>query len=310
MGVNNSIMEFQFAQELVDSIKHGDVNSAKEHLEHLLDDEGHDGIVGSPQYVYALRSAVDRNDPLMCRAITDVLHNSDMVDAGTIIAAAFKDQAVFMAVVGTDGHCLKNPEFNSDVHPILSAASVGNFAVVKFIVEWIRDGGGAEWLVSNLDVERLKNNTIIQAAMGNSVSVCKLVATHDDHKLLAFKTLVMAGFSDSAKRLVNDVNFAANDFELLKVCAPYPGLLEQAMGSDSLKKYRKNMPTTYSQLSMYVAENHHDSHVESLRNSFKKNLRIEATRHALETGCSTKEAITAAHTKLSKHYTQHINKSF
>ena len=303
-------MEFQFAQELVNSIKQGDVNSAKEHLEHLLDEEGHNGITASPQYVYALRSAIGRNDPMMCRTMTNVLHHSDMVDAGTLIAAAFKHVDVFIAVAGVDGHCLKNPEFTSDIHPILSAASVGNKGVVKFIVDWIRDGEGAKWLVGNLDVERLKNNTIVQAAMGNSVSVCKMIATHDDHKLLAFKTLVVAGFSDSAKRLVDDVNFAANNFELLKVCAPYPGLLEHAMGSKSLKKHRKSMPTTYSQLSMYVAENNHDEHVESVRHAFKKNLKIEATRHALETGCSTREAITAAHTKLSKHYTKHLNEKF
>jgi hypothetical protein len=303
-------MEFQFAQELIHSIKQGDVNSAKEHLEDILDDEGHDRIVESPQYVYALRSAIDRNDPLMCRVITNVLHNSDMVDAGTVIAASIKHLDVFMAVVGTDGHCLKNPEFTSDTHPLLSAASVGNFGVVKFIVDWIRDGGGVQWMTTHLDIEKLKINTIKQAAMSNSVSICKLIATRYDHKLLVFKMLVMAGFPDSAKRMVNDVDFAANNFELLKVCAPYPSLMEHAMQSESLKNHRGSMPTTYSQLSMYAAENSHDENVYSISQAFKNNLRIEATRYVLETGCSTREAVTNAHAKLSKHYTSHLNDTF
>ena len=291
------------AIELVYSVKKGDANSVKHHLHQLLDENGtHNGIVNTPEFVYALRMAIAKNDALSCRVLTDVLNNNDMVDAATVTAASFKSPEVFMAVVGVKGHCLVNAEFNEVNHPLLSAASVGNAGVVKFIVDWIRDGGGAQFLINSVDVEQLKNNTIIQAAMSNSVSICKLIATHDDHKLLAFKTLVSAGHADSAKRLANDVNFVANNYELLKICAPYPTLLETAMRSKSLQGRQNDMPTEYSNLAMQSAMNHHNDHADSISNAFKHKLKIEATRHALETGCSTRDAVTAAHAKLSRHY--------
>jgi hypothetical protein len=295
--------ELTIATELVYCIKKGDANGAKQHLEHLLNEKGtHKGVFATPEFVYALRTAISRNDAVICRILTDVLDNTDVIDAGTVTAASFKSVEVFMAVVGVKGHCLLNPEFNEANHPILSAASVGNFPVVKFIVDWIRDGGGAEFLIKTTKIEVLKNNVIIQAAMANSVSICKLIATHEDHHLLAFKTLVSAGHTDGAKRLVNEVNFVANSFELLKICAPFPDLLEYAMRSKSLKDYKDKMPTVYSQLAMQSAITHHEDHVDSVTKAFKEKLKMEATRQVLESGCSTKDAITSAHAKLHKHY--------
>lgn len=294
--------QFSLPLELIHHVKRGDINEVKGYLQQLIDEKGHDDFPSSPEYVYALRVAISRNDPDMCAAMTNVLCHHDMVDAGTVIAASYKNVRVFMAVVGVDGHCLMNKEFNTNNHPIVTAASVGNFPVVKFIVDWIRDGGGAEFIIKNMKIDQLKQNIITQAAMANSVSICKLVATTDQHNVLAFKTLVSVGHTDAAKRFINDVDFMANNFELMKMCAPFPDLLEEAMKSKSLVKHKYDMPTLYSKLAMESANMHVDEHLESVRRSFKNQLKIEASAHALATGCSTKEAITAAHAKLKRHY--------
>lgn len=286
--------------DLIYYIKIGDLENTRIYLDMLL--EKNHGTCNTPEYAYALRTAISRNDPEMCAILTGVLPNDKVLDARTVIAASYKDVNVFIAVVGVDGHCMMNSEFNSEYHPIITACSVGNYDVVKFIVDWIRDGDGAMYLLKSMDLEKLKRNVIIQAAMSNSVSICKLVAIKYEQKVLAFNTLISYGHIDGAKRFVSELDFTNNDFELLKVCAPYPDLLEVVMGSESLQPYRNDMPTVYSQLAMNSHYNHKDYHVDQMTNHFNKQLKIAAKQKMIETGCSTKDAITSAYYSLYNHY--------
>lgn len=289
--------------ELVHKIRIGDVDSARE----IMEQADHENIEMSPEYVYALRTAISRNDTAMCRMLTSFLENDGMIDHQTVTAAAYKDITVFIEVVGVDGHCLANKELEqSTTHPLVAAASVGNSRVAKFIIDWIREGG-----IKHLDnVVKLKQDALLAAAMSKSVSIIKLLATDKETLRKSFKDLVKMGHSDAAKRLANDtrLDFAENNFELLRDCAPFPNLLDEVMKNPSLKAYQTSMPTVYSQLAMDNAINSHEEKNDALVNSFQRNLKLHASNKILATGCGTREAVTAAHAELNGHLHDHHGK--
>lgn len=297
------------AIELAHKVRLGDINAAKDQMEILCESSPHIPLVDTPEFVFALRTAIGRNDAAMCRTLTMYLDDTDVVDHNTVLAAALKDHDVFMSVVGVGGHCLENPKL-LPVHPLVVAASAGNFNVAKFIVDWIR-AGGKNFL--SQEGPRIKKEAVMAAATAGSVSIIQLLAS--DGKLLtdAFKVMVSSGKIDDAKRLATDerVDFVGNKFELLKLCAPYPELLYVVMKHPTLKPHAANMPTPYSQLAMDAAMDIHAEQSDMISHSFKHKLMLQATNKIMKSGCSTRAAVTAAHSELiGTCHDNVINKSF
>jgi hypothetical protein len=289
------------ALEFVGQVNHGHIHGTSEFL-HQLNDEAHANnveISSTPEYVYAVRVAISRNDDQMCELLTSVLDKGHVFDAGTVLAASCKSLRVFTAIVGAGGHGLNNVELFKN-HPLVLAASVGNTKVASFIIDWIR-AGGTNFIPK---MNELKHEALVTAASVSSVSICKLLITNAPHVNLAVVTMIRAGHTDSVIRLLHntDLDFAADNFELLKLAAPYPGLLKQVMRHPSLKKYHYDMPTVYSQFAMTDAMDTHEGNMENLIDKFRDEVTLHARAAIKASGCPRKTALTAAYAKLKPKY--------
>jgi hypothetical protein len=295
--------------ELIHKIQNGEIDNARELLQQLLHTVMHAGVDVRhiPEYVYAIRMAIEKNDADMCEMLTSVLDNDHSFDADTVLAAAYKSHRVFRSVVGVNGEGLDNEDLN-DNHPLVAAATVGQSENAKFIIDWIRSNAGSESVIDDMD--RLKRETLIAAATANSVAICKMLIVEPAHARLVLKVFIRSGHSVSVIRLLglrDMFDFAEHDFELLKLVAPFPILLHGVMRHPSLQEYRQDMPTVYSQFAMDDAISSHDETLSTVSNSFNHNLSLHAAEYKMQTGCSTRHAVTKAYDSFLPIYKRTLN---
>lgn len=290
------------AIEFVHNVRMGNIDVAMGYMDQLSAEMAQTDkrIYDSAEYVYALRVAISRNDYEMCDMLTAILHDEHIFDKDTILSAAYKDIKVFMAIVGHTGHGLYSKEFSGVEHPLISAAKVCNTPVAKYIIEWIRTADQTK--ISGLT--RLKTETIKAAATSNCVVICNLLIKDESNAKLAYKTLIECGHVDSARRFANSkyLDFSKNSFELVKLAAPFPSLLKFVLRHPSLVPYHDKMPTEYSQLAMNDAMNDFHETSDMISKSFEVTVRKHAVSKIMATGCSTRDAVTKAHSELKHHY--------
>jgi hypothetical protein len=293
------------ATELIHKIQMGDIHGATGYLHQLYDENPHGGVEFeyTAEFVYAVRLAVSRDDVDMCELLTSMIEdrNKHVFDVETIAAAAIKSLPVFKLIVGGDGHGLTNPALRGN-HPLVMASYVGNVGVAKYIVEWLRVGGG---VYHTRDPNGLKTEALNAAVLANSIVVISMLITEKTHAVDAFTGLLKRGRVESAIRLSKNkfLDFCVDNFALLKLCAPYPSLLKHVMRHKSLVKFHKSMPTPYSQLAMDNAFNAHYETMDRQALSFRQAVVTCAASNVLRTGCSTHDAVTSAHTDMAQLYT-------
>lgn len=281
------------AEELIFKIQRGEIDGARELL-NLFADSISLRVEQTPEYVYAMRLAINRDDGDMCEMLSSILDDNHVFDADTVTAAAYKSHHVFLSVVGAAGHGLQNSALMAN-HPLVAAAAAGQRDNASFIIKHVKLS------------DALRDESLIAAATSNSVSICKLLISSPADAKLAMTVLVRTGHSDSVLRLLDqDIDFAANKYELLRLVAPFPLLLHGVMQHPSLLEFRDKMPTIYSQFAMDNAMIHHDEKVEELGRTFEKQLTLHAT---CAVGCSTRDAVTHAYSELHPRYMSLLSKT-
>jgi hypothetical protein len=191
-----------------------------------------------------------------------------IIDPDTVRAASLKSVDVFKAIVGDNGHCLVNNKFPVVEHPLITSIASGNEPVAKFVIEWIRSGG-----VRYIDdVVSLKRQAVLAACTTNLVSIVEMLSTDKEVLVEVFKNLILIGHIDSAKHIATTdtrLDFSENDFQLLRVCAPFPSLLQEVVKSKSLEQFEKAMPTVYSQIVMDTMKERHKKTKSNVRKKSK-----------------------------------------
>jgi hypothetical protein len=271
----------------------GDLNGATGAAYKLGEEKRNEGVQPetSPEFVYALRLAISRNDAEICKMLVSLAPDDHTIDPDTLAAAALKSLTVFTTVFGTSA---TNEQRIG--RPLLMATSVGNTVVAKFLIHLLR-----HYKSSNIT---LKEKTLEVAVASESVSIIKLLVRDQHHAEMVFSMFVSAGKIDSAIRMSDSeyLDFNKADYKLIRLCYPYPTLLAKAIGHKSLDGHRDNLSTKYLQVAVDMAKTDHKHTVDTLKVSYKDQLKAHATRKALATGCSAKTAITEAHAELCKYY--------
>lgn len=286
--------------EFIDGVQQGDLMKVAQYIGHVENNPN------SPAFVYAVRYAIGANDPQMFTYLLSVIDKDEHVfDPDTIGASILSDNAgYFKALIGKDAVGLRT-KVHPQKHPLVIAARVGNRVVVKEIVEWIRKDDNVKYIA---DPMKVKDLALTMAARGGHVAIANLLIKDQKHAHKAIVELVMNGHVDKVKRFAasNKVDFSANNFELLRLCAPYPSVLNYVMRHPSVVKYKDNMPTEYSHIAMVAAEDNYHSTVDMVEQSFKKKLTLHAAAKVGKTGCSTKAAVAEAYNGLYVNHQRHL----
>lgn len=289
--------------EFTDGVQRGDIAKVSDHIGWLENNPN------SPGYVYGVRYAVDNNDPQMLKYLLSAVDRYNHVfDIDTINASIMNSEPwFFKTLVGDEGEGLKQ-KVPPHKHPLVVAARVGNRMVAKYIVDWIRKGDNSKFLENP---NAVKDLALKMAARGGHVAIANLLITDQDHAHQVIAGLIVNGHVDKVKRFAasDRVDFSANKFELLKLCAPYPSVLNYVMRHPSVVRFKDNMPTEYSQIAMVAAEDHYHDTVDLVERSFKKRLTLHASAKVKHTGCSTKDAVAETYSGLYNKHQSHLNHS-
>lgn len=236
-------------EDFIDSIQRGDLEKVADTFGIVSED------TRSPAYVYAVRSAISMRDFQMLEYLLRAVNMDDyMFDVDTISVSAMHDIKIFEMVIGLWNQGL-TLEFPVHKHPLVVASRIGNHKVAAFVVDWIRTTEA----VHVKEPVVLKDFALKMAARGGHVSIANMLITKSSHANEVVATLLANGHIDQVKRFANNkfVDFSANNFELLKLCAPHPTLLHFVMRHPSLSESAYNLPTEYSQIAMMAAKLRH-----------------------------------------------------
>lgn len=283
--------------EFIDGVQRGDIKKVSEYIGHVED------TPNSPGYVYAVRHAIGANDPQMFSYLLSVIDREDHIfDPDTIAASILSENAgYFKALVGHKGEGLST-KVPPQKNPLVIAARVGNRIVSKYIVDWIRKGNIID------DPTVVKDLALKMAARGGHIAIANLLITDQDHAHQVVAGLIVNGHVEKVKRFAANkkVDFSANNFELLRLCAPFPSVLNYVMRHPSIVQHKDNMPTEYSHIAMVAAEDNYHDTVDLVEKSFKQRLTLHASVKVGKTGCSTKSAIAEAYTGLHVNHQRHL----
>lgn len=287
--------------EFIDGVQHGDIAKVAEYVGYIQDNPH------SPAFVYAIRYAIGINDMQLFTYLLSAIDCDDYVfDTDTIIASIMSENVeYFTRLIGKDGVGLQTKVIPKK-HPLVVAARVGNMAVVKQIVDWVRKDNNIRFIS---DPALVKYLTLKMAARGGYVAIANLLIINKEQAHGVVIELIANGHIDKVKRFAisDKVDFSANNFELLRLCAPYPLVLNCIMRHPSMVKIKDNMPTEYSRIAMTAAEDNHLSTVDMIEKSFKRNLNMYALSNVNKTSCSTTAAVDKAFNQLYISHKEHTN---
>jgi hypothetical protein len=287
--------------EFIDGVQRGDIDKMNEYVDTI----GNDPL--SPAYVYSVRYALNTKDPEMLEYLLELAPPDHIFDPDTISASVHTGHIdFFIKMIGVDMNGLKST-FTVHNHPLVIASRIGNRDVVEFIVNWIRTTKARH--LKNADA--IKTMSLKMAARGGHVSIANLLITKQQHAHDVVAGLITNGHVERVKRFANHklVDFTANNFELMRICAPYPKVLNYIMRHPSLTAIKDNMPTEYSRIAMMAAQDHFHDTVDMVEKSFKRRLTIHANEKVLTTNCSAKNAVAETYMNLNHHHKQHLKHS-
>jgi hypothetical protein len=132
--------------------------------------------------------------------------------------------------------------FSVQNHPLITACATDNMQLVKFIVGEVREGN-----FKTDDPHKLKEVAIkISARKGNIVNL-KLLCKTRGHVDDAIAIMLTNGNHHKVPRLLGhpEVDFSVNDFELLKLCAPFIVELMEISRHKSVYSKYDELPADY-----------------------------------------------------------------
>lgn len=282
--------------EFIDGVQMGDF----EKMSHYFGTIGYNPT--SPAYVYSIRYALNVKDHEMLKYLLQIAPLAHKFDPDTIAASVMTmNPLMFKDMIGHTAVGLQNT-FTVHNHPLVIASRIGNVEVAKFIIEWIRKTNAR--YVENADA--IKTMSLKMAARGGHVAIANMLITKPQHAHDIIAGLITNGHVDAVQRFSAHqlVDFTANNFELMRLCAPYPKILNQIMRHPSLVNV--DMPTLYSLIAKEAAENHFHYTVDLVEESFKQKLTFLANTKVQATGCSVKDAVTETYIDLKGKHKNHM----
>lgn len=287
--------------EFIDGVQKGDLEKMREYL----------GAIGSdpaaPVYVYAVRYAINSNDPEMLMFLLALAPRAHVFDPDTVMASVLsKHIDFFKAIVGPTKVGLKTV-FTTHNHPLVVASRIGNRGVAKFIIDWIRDTKAQ----FTPNAQEIKTAALKMAARGGHVAIANLMITTPQHAHDVVAGLIVNGHVDKVKRFAAHpmVDFTENKYELLRLCAPYPKVLNYVMRHPSLTAIKEKMPTEYSRISMTAAEDNYHDTVGLVEDSLQRRIAVHANAKIKATGCSANDAVAETFVNLNHRHKQHMEHS-
>jgi hypothetical protein len=285
--------------EFIDGVQHGDLSKMVEYMSAV------DPDTISPGYIYSVRFAIEANDPQMLNFLIALVPYSHIFDPDTVMASVMSnDVMIFKSIIGPTNIALKS-KFTVHNHPLVVASRIGNTAVAKFVIDWIRDTKAT--FTPNALV--IKTAALKMAARGGHVAIANLMITTPQHAHNFVAGLIVNGHVDMVRRFAAHpmVDFKENEYELLRLCAPYPKVLNYIMRHPSLASVQHAMPTEYSNIAMQSAVVHYYDTVSLVESSFKRRIALHANAKIQASGASVKDAVMETFVNLNQRHKKHMD---
>lgn len=159
--------------------------------------------------------------------------------------------------------------FSVQHHPLITACSTDNMELVKFIVSKVRDGH-----FKTDDPHKLKDVAIKMSARKGNIVNLKLLCKTRGHIHDAIAIMLTNGNHHKVPRLLNhpEVDFSVNDFELLKLCAPFIVELMEISRHKSVHSNYDDLPADYYRHVVDAAKAKFERKHNHLKSEYEKKI--------------------------------------